>query len=277
VLPTDGHVHSQWSWDAPDGSMERTCARAVEIGLGSVAFTEHADFTPWTVLAARVPDHVRGNVTPAGVFLPPELDVEGYLENLRRCRDRFPSLRILSGVELSEPHWHARRAAALLGQSGFDRVLGSVHSIQTSETRFLAVDQAYLEFSAADVVRSYLAEVTRMVEMCDTFAVLAHIDYPVRYWPTGSGTYDPGLFEEDYRQALSALAATSRALEVNTRVPLGPEIVRWGHEAGGEAIAFGSDAHDPTALAHGFADAAAMVEAQGFPPGPDPYRLWRRS
>jgi histidinol-phosphatase (PHP family) len=165
----------------------------------------------------------------------------------------------------------------LLGQSGFDRVLGSVHSIQTSETQFLAVDQAYLEFSAADVVRSYLAEVTRMVEMCDTFAVLAHIDYPVRYWPTGSGTYDPGLFEEDYRQALSALAATSRALEVNTRVPLGPEIVRWWHEAGGEAIAFGSDAHDPTALAHGFADAAAMVEAQGFPPGPDPYRLWRRS
>jgi histidinol phosphatase-like PHP family hydrolase len=42
VLPADGHVHSEWSWDAPDGSMERTCARALDIGLPAVAFTEHA-------------------------------------------------------------------------------------------------------------------------------------------------------------------------------------------------------------------------------------------
>jgi histidinol phosphatase-like PHP family hydrolase len=31
--------------------MERTCARAVERGLRSVAFTDHADFTVWTVPA----------------------------------------------------------------------------------------------------------------------------------------------------------------------------------------------------------------------------------
>jgi hypothetical protein len=49
VLPADGHVHSEWSYDAPGGSMERTCARAVAMGLPAVAFTEHADYTPWTV------------------------------------------------------------------------------------------------------------------------------------------------------------------------------------------------------------------------------------
>jgi histidinol-phosphatase (PHP family) len=38
VLPADSHVHTEWSWDAPDGSMERTCARAVEIGLPAIAF-----------------------------------------------------------------------------------------------------------------------------------------------------------------------------------------------------------------------------------------------
>jgi histidinol phosphatase-like PHP family hydrolase len=57
VLPPDRHVHTEWSWDAPEGSMERTWARAVNLGLRSVAFTDHADFTPWTVLAdeARLP------------------------------------------------------------------------------------------------------------------------------------------------------------------------------------------------------------------------------
>ena len=45
MLPPDNHVHSEYSWDALAGSMERTCERAVEIGLPSVAFTEHADFS----------------------------------------------------------------------------------------------------------------------------------------------------------------------------------------------------------------------------------------
>ena len=47
TLPADQHVHTEWSWDARDGAMERTCARAVRIGLPAIAFTEHADYTPW--------------------------------------------------------------------------------------------------------------------------------------------------------------------------------------------------------------------------------------
>ena len=39
IQPADGHVHTEFSWDAPGGSMERTCARAVHLGLPAVAFT----------------------------------------------------------------------------------------------------------------------------------------------------------------------------------------------------------------------------------------------
>ena len=46
--------------------------------------------------------------------------------------------------------------------------------------------------------------------------------------------------------------------------------------AGGEAVSFGSDAHQPSVVGHGFADAAAMVEAHGFRPGRDPHDFWRR-
>jgi histidinol-phosphatase (PHP family) len=56
-----------------------------------------------------------------------------------------------------------------------------------------------------------------------------------------------------------------------------PIIVRWWHEAGGEAVSFGSDAHLPAAVGHGFAEAAAMVEAQGFRPGAAPHDFWRRA
>jgi histidinol-phosphatase (PHP family) len=256
--------------------MERTCARAVEIGVPAIAFTEHADFTPWTLLAGRLPEGFRAEVTPQGVLVPPELDVDGYLACLQRCRERFPELLIVSGVELSEPHWHPHKAADLLGLGSFDRVLGAVHSVKTSATRFLEAGDAYRERPAAAVIRAYLAEAARMVTACDTFAVLAHIDYPARRWPADAGPYDPGVFEEDYREVLRALASSSRALEVNTKVALHPQVVGWWRDVGGEAVAFGSDAHDPASLAREFSAAAAMVEAYGFRPARDPYELWMR-
>src|SRR6202522_3533657 len=85
-LPADGHVHSQWSWDALAGSMEGTCQRAVEIGLPAVAFTEHADFTPWSLgpdLLELVPDDWQ-SLGSDGVLTPPPLELNVYLDCLAR-------------------------------------------------------------------------------------------------------------------------------------------------------------------------------------------------
>src|SRR5215472_17307343 len=109
VLPPDGHVPTEWSWDAADGSMEQSCARAVELGLPSIAFTEHADFTRWVIdrqVAARMRSRHRAGIGPDGRFSPPPMDTAGYLACVQSCRDRFPGLRSLSGTELGEPHWH---------------------------------------------------------------------------------------------------------------------------------------------------------------------------
>jgi histidinol-phosphatase (PHP family) len=130
---------------------------------------------------------------------------------------------------------------------------------------------------AADAVQAYLTELVRMVESSSVFAILAHVDYPVRRWPAAAGEYTPTLFEEEFRTVLRALAQSGRALEVNTRIPLHPLVVRWWHEAGGDAVSFGSDAHFPAAVADGFAEAAAMVEAQGFRPGRTPHDFWTRA
>jgi histidinol-phosphatase (PHP family) len=87
-------------------------------------------------------------------------------------------VRILSGVELSEPHWHRDRADALLAAHDFERVLGSVHSLPDGEHHHeLSVIS---ERPPADVTRAYLAEVLDLVESTADFAVLAHIDYGVR-------------------------------------------------------------------------------------------------
>src|ERR1700729_878926 len=94
--PADNHVHSQWSHDTgPGASMAAACARAVELGLPAVAFTEHLDFTEW-----GPDDAISGTgVRPNDQWGPRPLDVDGYLSSVDECRHRFPSLRILSGAE----------------------------------------------------------------------------------------------------------------------------------------------------------------------------------
>jgi histidinol-phosphatase (PHP family) len=276
VLPADGHVHTEWSWDAAAGSMERSCARAVELGLPAVAFTEHADWACWPVIEEelRGHEHLAPFVTD-GVLTTPALDVNGYVASVERCRDLFPGLRIISGVELGEPHRHGDVASRLLAAGGFERVLGSLHCLPRGDD-YSEPPVLYLERAAADVVRAYLTEIPQLVAGYDDFGVLAHIDYVVRTWPEHAGRFDPRDFEDEFRNALRVLAGSGRALEVNTAGPCHVEIVRWWREEGGRVVTFGSDAHEPMGLARGFRDAVAMVEAHGFRPGRHPYDVWTR-
>lgn len=276
MLPPDSHVHSEWSWDAPLGSMEATCARAIELGLPSIAFTEHADLGPQAVPSGAVIPGGLHKFLVDDLLLPPAFDVEGYLERLDRCRKRFPGLRIYAGIELSEPHWHVDHSRELIRRGGFERVLGSIHSIRSgSGTSDLC--WGYGEVSADEALRVYLEEIILMIQQFDGMEILAHIDYPVRYWPSSDPPCDPFRFEEEYRAALRVLAASGRVLEFNTRVPMDPCIIRWWRQEKGERISFASDAHRPAALAHGFKKAAAMARANGFKPGRTPHDFWLRA
>ena len=277
-LPCDSHVHSEWSWDTPVGDMEGSCARAVEIGLSAIAFTEHLDHTVWRIAleGPYVMDHLTAIAGPDGLLTPPVFDAAGYLAAIEHCRDRFPQLRILSGLEMGEPHRHAEQCSRVLAAGRFDRVLGSLHTLPDRGT-FAEPWGIYPHRDAHEVVREYLAGVATMMSTSGMFSVLAHIDYPVRSWPAErAGPFDPSAFEEEFRYALRATARSGRALELNTRLPLHATILTWWHEEGGDAVTFGSDAHLPPFVAHGFTEAAQMAEAHGFRPGPNPHDLWGR-
>ncbi len=262
----DHHVHTEWSWDAARGSMERSCRRALELGLPSIAFTEHADWVPF----------------PAPEYH--HLDIEGYLEAIERCRRSFPGLRILSGVELGEPHLFPEETARILAVGPLDRLLGSVHCIpEGGRLVDASVEGLMSEAESPRLFRAYLAQVRAMLESGQPFEVLAHLDYPKRYWPNRNG-FEARDYEEEIRDVLRAAARRGTVLEVNTSggrdlercVCPGPEVLRWWAEEGGRAVAFGSDAHDPDRIAAGFSVAAAAVEAAGFRPQDDPSDFWRR-
>jgi len=283
TLPADSHVHSEWSWDtggpasSAAGTMERTCARAVKIGLPVVVFTEHLDYDDrWRAEPQDVVDHLRPLIGPGGILTPPLLDLAGYLDCIGRCRRTFPELRILTGVEYGQPHLWDAHAAQLLDLSVLDRVNGSLHTLPIGADRSEPTT-LYRLWPPERVIWQYLAEIPRMLAGSDAFATFTHIDYAIRFWPTDDvGPFEPTRFEDGFREAMRAIASTGRSLEMNTRRPLQPWIPQWWSEEGGRTITFGSDAHVPEPLANRFPEAAAMVEHFGFQPGPRPEDPWRR-
>jgi histidinol-phosphatase (PHP family) len=272
MRPPDNHVHTRWSWDTPDSSsMVGACERAVAEGLPAIAFTEHLDFTVWS---ADDPATSEGLVDRHPAHQMP-IDVEGYFAELAECRERFPQLRIWSGVEAGEPHLFAASVAAHLRDAPADRILGSLHALSL-DGRLVGVGRLLYGDPAA-TMRRYLGEVVAMIEGSDVFQVLAHVDFPRRYWPGGPSKYVEKDYEEEYRAVFRALASTGRALEVNTSSPLASvDQVRWFYEEGGAAVSFGSDAHQPDGVGQRFDLAVDVVEAAGFRPGRDRFDFWRR-
>ena len=272
VLPADNHVHSQWSYDTfGRTSMVAVCERALELGVPAVAFTEHLDFNaygPGDAIATT-------GIKPGWWDAMRPLDVTGYLASIEECRHRFPSLRILSGVEAGEPHLFAGSVDAVLAAGSFDRVLGSLHALAW-EGRQVNSSSLFRILEPAEVMRRYLAEVVTLVEGSGVFEILAHLDYPRRHWPAGAGPYAESDFEQEYRAVLRALASSGRVLEVNTFSPLASvTLLRWWREEGGTAVSFGSDAHVASRVGDKFRRAAEIAEAAGFGRGRDPGDFWR--
>jgi len=273
MLPPDNHIHTQFSWDTRSrSSMVRACERALEVGVPAVAFTEHVDFTDWGAADQPMNDvaeaRAKGNIEP--------LDVESYIASVHECRERFPDLRILSGIEAGEPHLFVGGVADVLGRATFDRILGSLHSLGR-DGLLTGLEGQLSSASAYEVVREYCAELIRLIEGSDVFEVLAHFDLPRRHWTSSAGPYEEANVEDEHRAVFRALAGSGRILEINTASPLASATAMgWWYDEGGGAVSFGSDAHVPQRVGDRFDVAVDVVEAAGFRPGTDRFDFWRR-
>jgi histidinol-phosphatase (PHP family) len=251
--------------------MARSCEQAISLGIPVVAFTDHLDFLEFTAedrIAAE-------GLDPHRYSRMRLLDTDGYLASIAECRERYPALRILTGAEIGEAHLFDASASAVVAGASLDRVLGSLHAVPL-HGRLTAAEDIFRELPAAEAMRQYFAEVVRLIEGSDLFQVLAHLDFARRSWPANAGPYEEKAFETEYREVLRALAASGRALELNTKSPLADvQLLCWWREAGGSTLSFGSDAHQPWRVGDKFRDAVAIADAAGFAPGRDPFDFWQ--
>ena len=227
--------------------MEDMCARAVEIGIGEIAFTEHFDNNPADLCFGK-------------------FDYDSYISQIEAARARFDSLRILTGIEFGEPHMYPEQIQAVR-EWKLDVVLAVVHWVGD---KIIAVD----EFGDSDVESMYdryFDEVLKTARV-GGFDVLAHFDLMKRFGVKYAGPFRFESFRDRIAAILEAMIERGIALEMNTsglRQPCretfpGPGTLKLYRELGGELITIGSDAHRIEQLGFGLDEGMSLIRAAGF-------------
>jgi len=245
----DYQVHSFRSHDGR-ASIEAQCARAVEIGLDEIGFSEHKDFDP----ADPVVDY---------------FDYDAYRKEIETARQHWAGrLTIRAGVEIDYQVWFEDKIARYLETHPFDFVIGSVHYI----------DSAMLmtpEYNAARTQRTAYIDYFRAVGdsvKSGLFDIVGHLEYANRRGIAAWGPYTPTLYREELAALFDLMIAQGTTLEINTAglhqglgltYPTADTVALYAAR-GGKHLSIGSDAHHPDQLAHAYSTAARIALANGL-------------
>jgi histidinol-phosphatase (PHP family) len=243
IRTCDCHVHTLFSPDSTQ-PMEPVCARAVELGLDAICFTEHLDF----------------DVQSLGYYRP-----EAYFAELERMREAYAGqLRILAGLELSEPHRH-QDELALAQKRPYDFILGSVHYWNGG---LFPPNMLAQGMTAEYIYETYWEEILQMAR-CGGFDAMAHLDFPKRYL-NDVLCYDPAKLDSIFAAAVQnglALEVNSSSLRCGCREAMpGEAMLRQYIAAGGTRITLGADAHIAQHLNSCLPEARKKAEALGLRP-----------
>lgn len=181
----------------------------------------------------------------------------------------WPDFRLLLGLELGGAHTDPARAEDILSGAPLDFVIGSVHNLSPAAG---GRDLFFLDYPTVEVCHQvlddYFSSLLALAPL-PCYDALGHIIYPLRYMNGRSGhhiTLEP--WAEQLDAVLRAVIQTGRAIEVNTHA--GREVEEWRfvltryRALGGELVTIGSDAHAPSNVGKGVAQAMALLRETGF-------------
>lgn len=251
---SDYHLHTLVSSDSP-ASLVQQAQSALDNGLNELCVTDH-----WNLLGQT------GNPQPH------TRDWSPSLAHICEARALFgDQLSIRLGVEVGNGEIDPTGVSEGLLQAGadLDFVIGSLHNMSLGSGGlgiYTAAKQCqHIEEGIAlldDYMNTLLA-----LSATDTFDVLGHVIYPLRYLPSQwQLTLDP--YEEQLRTLFHTLVQSGKGIEFNTTQ--GHTIKEWTpvlqlyKECGGEILTVGSDAHRPEWIGAGFSDAYTLLKTLGF-------------
>lgn len=248
-LPPDYHMHTPLCHHAVGEPVEYA-ARAVEIGLREIGFTDHSpmrqdDFDNWRMRSDQLDD---------------------YVGKVRAAQQRFPQLIIKLGLEVDYLPGHEEWIRELAVRHSWDYFIGSVHYISDSwdfdNPQKLSL---WKERDPFEVWTLYFERLTRAAAS-GLFQIIGHADLAKKFciYPKEDCTH---LFEA----FLVAAKKTNTAIELNTaglrkdcrEIYPSRQLLELAFRRD-VAITFGSDAHAPCEVGADFAQAVELARSVGY-------------
>jgi histidinol-phosphatase (PHP family) len=178
-------------------------------------------------------------------------------------------LELPMGLELSMSHVDPDAARRILAQPGLDFVIGSIlnHSEAAGGTDFYYGAYTDLEICHR-TLDDYFSSMALLAPL-DTYDVLGHIIYPLRYMNARDGqTVTLDRYADRIRAILRSAAEHGHGIELNTWTGKTVEpwlpVLKLYKECGGEIVTTGSDAHIPEGVGRGIAQVYDLLLHTGF-------------
>lgn len=249
ALPADYHMHTPLCHHAV-GEPTEYAARAVEVGLKEIGFSEHNpmirdDFDDWHMSSA---------------------DLDAYIANVEKARRDHPGLVIRIGLEVDFIPGHEDWIRQLAARYPWDYFIGSVHYV--SDVWDLDNPKKLSEWKKRDPMKVWTAYFERLALAAESglFQTIGHADLCKKFcfYPQQDCT-------ELFRRFVEAAKRGGVAMELNTaglrkgckEIYPSRQIVEMAAEVG-VPITFASDAHAPEEVGMSFAEAVSLARSGGY-------------
>lgn len=248
-LPADHHLHTPLCRHAV-GQPAAYAARAVELGLPEIGFSDHSpmprdDFDDWRMRLDQLDE---------------------YVAQVEQARRAHPGLTIRLALEVDYLPGHEPWIRELADRHPWDYFIGSVHYLDGGwDFDNPAKLSRWRERDPWDVWSAYGERLT-LAAASGLFDILGHLDLAKKFalYPREDPT-------PIFRRVLTAARQSGTALELNTaglrkdcrEIYPGRSLLQLAHELG-VPITFGSDAHAPAEVGADFAAAVALARSVGY-------------
>jgi len=237
MIKTNMHIHSEYSWDSKM-KLSDIARILVENQIEYAAITDHVEFDREDMMYVRQKFCQRDH-------------------EINQLNEQYQGkLKLLKGVEISEPHWYPEQVKTLTDAFDFDFVMGSIHNIPNLKT---SNNKKYVTYL-------YYKRILEMVEK-GQIDVVGHLDYINKYYHNDYSDFN------QVSEVLQAIEEHNQVIEINTSAErraglnLFPNIDKISrYQLLSDYVTIGSDAHKEDELLDNLDSAEYLSEELGLKP-----------
>lgn len=244
MIICDSHIHSEFSSDS-SAPLDSIIQKAIQLGIPKICLTDHHD--------------IDFPINPEDGF-DFQLDFDSYFAAINEIRHRYGDrIDVRSGVELGLMNTVAGKARDIADKykNELDFIIGSSHLVRGLDPYYPAYYEGRTEIEG---IRDYFESILDNVTLIDDFDVYGHLDYVVRYCPSGEKIFRMSDYKEVFEQIFKKIIPKGKGIEINTGslyknmsyAHPHMDILKLYKDMGGEIITVGSDAHKPEYLCYDF-------------------------